>query len=136
MTPEARGRLALLADVLIPAEGSMPSATQAGVHEGGIDRVLAHRADLTAVIDRVTADDVDGPDAARARILALHQDDPAMFDALLEAVAAAYFLDEDVSERLGYRRRVEVPIVFDEDLPELVAPVIARGPAYRRADGV
>jgi hypothetical protein len=136
MTPEARRRLALLADALIPAGQSMPSATQARVHERGVDRVLAFRPDLAAILDRATAADLDGPDAARSFVETLHREDRAAFSALLEAVAGAYFLDEDVSRRLGYRRREEVPIVFDTDLADLTAPVVARGRAYRSADGV
>jgi hypothetical protein len=133
---EARSRLALIADALIPPGATMPSATQAGVPQSGIDRVLDHRPDLAAILERVTAEPLDGPEAARALVQALHREDRAAFSELLEAVAAAYFLDEDVARRLGYRRREEVPIVFDEDLDELVAPVLARGPAYRSADGV
>jgi hypothetical protein len=136
MTREVRRRLALVADALIPAGRSMPAATDAGVPERGIDQVLAHRPDLTAIVERVTADPLDGPEAARALVENLHRTDRAAFSELLEAVAAAYFLAPDVADRLGYRRRVELPIELDDDLDELVAPVIARGPAYRSADGV
>jgi hypothetical protein len=136
VTPEARRRLALIADVLIPPGESMPSATQVGVHEQGIDKVLQFRPDLAALVDRVTAAELEGPEAARAVVDELLREDRPAFGELLEAVAGAYFLDEDVSRELDYRRREELPIVFDDDLEDLTAPVIARGPAYRSVDGV
>ena len=45
---EQRRRLAELADVLIPASGGQLSASQAGIAEEGIDRVLTARPDLAA----------------------------------------------------------------------------------------
>ena len=50
-----RERLGALADVLVPAAAGMPSATEAGVHREGLDRVLAARPDLEPVLVRVLA---------------------------------------------------------------------------------
>jgi hypothetical protein len=136
VTPETRARLALIADALIPAAAAMPSASAAGVHERGIDRVLELRPDLESILARVTASALDGPEAARAYVAALQHEDRPAFSELLEAVSAAYFLDERVAQRLGYRRREAVPIELDADLGELVAPVLGRGPAYRSIHGL
>jgi hypothetical protein len=128
LTPQLRAKLAVVADVLVPAQGEMPAASEAGVPETGIDVVLANRPDLAGVVGLVGG----WPDGGeREALLALQRDDRAAFAALLEAVAAAYFLDERVSRLLGYRQRDAVAMVFDDDLDELVAPVLARGPAYR-----
>ncbi len=48
-----------------------------------------------------------------------------------DAVTAAYFLNPDVAQLVGYRKRSVIPIRFDDDLEGLVAPVSARGPIYR-----
>ena len=58
-----RERLGALADVLIPAAEGMPSASEAGVHRAGLDRVLAARPDLEPVLARVLA----APPAIQAR---------------------------------------------------------------------
>jgi hypothetical protein len=128
LTAELRAKLAVVADVLVPAQGEMPRASEAGVPEAGIDVVLSNRPDLAAAVELIGA----WPDGGeREALLALERDDRAAFAALLEAVAAAYFLDVRVSRLLGYRHRDAVPMIFDEDLDELVAPVVARGTAYR-----
>jgi hypothetical protein len=132
LTPQDRERFAEVADVIIPPGEDMPSASQAGVPGEGIDRVLRHRPDLRDVIDMTLTW---APADIRPRLQTMEVSDPSRFAALLEAVSAAYFLDEDVSQRLGYRRREEVAIVFDEDLDDLVTTVRSRGQAYRDAGG-
>lgn len=131
MTAGQRSRLGLIADVLIPRGAGMPSATDVQAHAAGADRVLAERPDLLAIAERVTAEPLDGPDAARVRAEALQAADPSAFTQLLELIAGAYFLDEGVAQALGYRKRVALPLEPDDDLEALTAPVLARGPAYR-----
>jgi hypothetical protein len=131
LDPDVRARLAAAADILIPQAAGMPRASAAGVARAGIDRVLAERPDLQASVELVATWE---PAEARERIEMLERDDRLAFAGLLEAVAAAYFLDERVARRLGYIRRDEVlPMVFDDDLDQLTAPVVARGRAYRPA---
>ena len=54
---DARGRatFAGLADVLVPATGGMPSASEIGVHERWVDRVIAARPDLAGRLEALLA---------------------------------------------------------------------------------
>lgn len=128
LSAEDRAKLARVADLLIPASADMPKASDADVHGVQIDRVLSVRPDLLDVVE--------------AGLAAIEEPLPADFAeldsrgipelrGLADAVTAAYFLDPVVAERVGYKKRSAIPIRFDEDLAELVAPVTSRGPIYR-----
>jgi choline dehydrogenase-like flavoprotein len=107
-----RRRLEALADALIPATDGMPAASTVGVGGAGLDRVLAARPDLTdglvAALEEATADAVglDDLPAASARTLRY-------------VVAAAYYLDAGVRQRLGYPGTVARP-VRATDFPDYV----------------
>jgi hypothetical protein len=128
-----RERLAELADQLIPAEGEMPSASQAGAVGEWLDAVLAARPDYEtplAGIDASTA----GLDPAEA-IAVLPERDPAGWTALTAAVVAAYYMNPDVCARVGYAGQRAIPL--DPDAPPdylqdgLLESVKGRGPVYR-----
>jgi hypothetical protein len=123
-----RDTLAALADQLIPAADGMPSASQAGATGAGLDAVLAVRDDLSEPLRRLT-------EAARGRTPAaeverLRAEAPELFEALSTAVAGAYFLSDEVRERLGYPGQRAKPLERDLD-PELLQPVIDRGTIFR-----
>jgi len=120
VTPEDRATLARLADQLIPRSGEMPSASEVGVHLDGVDHVLSVRPDLVEPL-RVALSAVD-----------VHGLDPAVFAALGEIVAGAYYLVPEVKDRIGYhgRRAVSVETARDVDA-DLLRPVVERGPIYR-----
>jgi hypothetical protein len=128
-----RERLGELADALIPASEGMPSATEAGAAGEWLDAVLAARPDLAVPLGGVTAAAA-GLDAAAA-IAALPTRDPGGWAAFTTAVPAAYFMNPDVRDRLGYPGQRAVPIDPDEppDYLEdgLLDSVRARPPVYR-----
>jgi hypothetical protein len=130
-----RERLAELADRLIPAEGDMPSASQAGAVGRWLDAVLAARPDFETPLAGLEASTA-GLSPAEA-IAALPERDPAGWSALTAAVVAAYYMNPDVCERVGYAGQRAIPL--DPDAPPdylqdgLLESVKARPPVYRPA---
>jgi len=128
LTALERAKLGAIADLLIPRTSGMPSGTDADVQGEFIDRVFEVRPDLVEVV-RSGLEQV--PEPLPASFPALEALRLTRLRPLAEAVTAAYFLNPEVSRLVGYRTRSVIPIRFDEDLGELVAPVLARGPIYR-----
>jgi hypothetical protein len=119
-----RERLAELADQLIPAEGGMPSASEAGAVGEWLDAVLAARPDFAVPLE--------GLAASVEPIDTLPERDPAGWSALTAAVVAAYYMNPDVCERVGYAGQQAIP--FDPDAPDyldLLESVKGRPPVYR-----
>jgi hypothetical protein len=129
----ARARLAALADLMIPAGDGMPAASGAGVAGTGVDHLLRVRPDLAQPL--VDALDF-SPGADPAAVLhALRTERPAVFAALGELVAGAYYLDPTVAGKVGYHGRAALPVDPDDvdrdDVAALRQPVVDRGPIYR-----
>jgi hypothetical protein len=134
---EARGRLAALADALIPAGDGMPSASEAGVAGEWLDAIVAAEPGfapaLAAVLD---AADVADPAGELRRI---ETTDPAGWGTLTTVVAGAYFLNPEIAAKVGYPGRRAIPV--DADLePDwlqdgLLDSVKSRGPIYRPTPG-
>jgi hypothetical protein len=128
-----RERLGELADELIPAEGDMPSASEAGAVGEWLDAVLAARPDFEVPLAGLAASTA-GLDAAAA-IAVLPERDPAGWGALTAAVVAAYYMNPDVCARIGYAGQRAIPL--DPDAPPdylqdgLLESVEARGAVYR-----
>ena len=129
----ARATLAGLADVLIPAGDGMPSASEAGSHEAGLDAVLHARPDLGPPLAALLAGA--GRQEPAALVERLPDEDPAAWDVLTTVVPAAYFFNDDVRRRIGYAGQRAVPIDADAspDYLEdgLLDSVVARGTIYR-----
>ena len=128
-----RERLAEFADELIPAASGMPSASQAGATGQWLDAVLAARPDFEVPLSGLEASTA-GMDAAEA-IAALPERDPAGWSALTAAVVAAYYMNPDVCERIGYAGQRAIPLDPDA-APDylqdgLLHSVKSRGPVYR-----
>ena len=126
-----RALLAALADILIPAAGGMPSASQAGVAGTGLDHVLAARPDLVAVLADVLGK-ARGSEPGDV-ITAIRASDPAAFGVLAEIVPAAYFMNPDVRETIGYAGQIPRSIDPHPDYLDdgLLQSVISRGPIFR-----
>jgi len=137
MTPQDRVTFAGLADVLVPAAAGMPSASEAGVHERWLDRVLAARPDLEEPLV-ATVRAAAGRDPA-VEIRRLRADDEEAFARLLLVVTAAYYLGPKVRRLVGYpgQRPNEVfPDQAEHDLRDgILDPVVARGPRWRPVGG-
>jgi hypothetical protein len=131
MSPLDRERLGALADVLVPAAVGMPSATEAGVHREGLDRVLVARPDLELVLVRVLAAAAGEPGDVLRRLQAV---DEAGFAALTLAVTGAYYTDPAVRRLIGYPGQEYRPelVTRAPDWDEAaLARVVARGAIYR-----
>jgi hypothetical protein len=157
ISPDLRGRLAAVADALLPAAHGMPSASEVGVAGPQLDRVLAARPDLAAPLARalsavappdvptdavadaaapLVADDPrdDLVDDPAAGLRALETADPEAHHALVLAIAGGYYLHEEVRRRIGYpgQRRRPPPGGEPEYVRDgLLDAVVARGPVWR-----
>ena len=132
LTEEHRSLLAGLADVLIPAGGGMPSASEAGATGQYLDEVLAVRPDFGAPL--VTLLDSVRDMAPAAAIARVKNDDADGWTVLTAIVPGAYFLNPAMREALGYPGLEARPIDPDaEDWLEdgLLESVASRGPVYR-----
>jgi hypothetical protein len=133
MPPGWRTRYAEMADILIPAANGMPSASRAEVHVRWIDDALRARPDLAAAfLEALGAEGVD----AEERVAAMMRENLACFDALGTLTAAAYFLNPQVRERLGYPG--QQARLVDDDLTSyahMLERVAERGPLFRPSPG-
>jgi len=136
MTPSAHERtlFARLADALIPAADGMPAASAAGAHGPWLDAVLAARPDLVAPLTALFHQ-ADGQPPAEF-LARLRAADPLAFGALAEVAAAAYFMNPEVRQRIGYAGQGPHPIDPVPDYLDLLEPVLRRGPIYRPTPGV
>ena len=129
--------LARLADALVPGGSGLPAATAAGVPGAGVDAVLAARPELRAPLEQLLerlANSTPPIDVEQLR-----RDAPEDFGLLTFVVAGGYLQDRQVQSALGYAGRVAAPLDEPDAGPsfeaDLLAPVRARGPVYRRTDG-
>ena len=129
--PSQRAVLAGLADVLIPAGDGMPSASAAAVAEEGLNQVLAAVPSLGASLADVLAR-AKGREAAEV-VTSLARTDPAAYGILTEVVTAAYFMNPNVRQAVGYTGQGPTPLDPRVDYMEdgLLESVIKRGPIYR-----
>ena len=134
---EARSRLALLADQLIPAGDGMPSASEAGVAGEWLDAIVAAEPGFGPALASVLAQaDVSDPAGALKRI---ETTDPNGWGTLTTVVAGAYFLNPAIAKKVGYPGRPAIP-VDDGSEPDwlqdgLLDSVKSRGPIYRPTPG-
>ncbi|MCP4385197.1 MAG: gluconate 2-dehydrogenase subunit 3 family protein [Hyphomicrobiales bacterium] len=134
LTDDDRKALAAIADVLIPEREGMPSASQVGVHDAAIDRVLDLRRDLLQLLLRGLH--APAGDTAKQTVEALDSNDPAALKAIGEAAKAAYYMEPRVRALLGYPGQQSRPATADEEGDYLrdgmLQAVMDRGPIYRR----
>jgi len=124
LSAATREALIDLADRMIPAEGEMPAAGSV-IAGADLGPVVEELPDLVPAVEKALASVAEVPE--RERFKALAENDADGLAAVGELVAAAYFLDPEISRLVGYRRREAVPIAVDPDLVELTRPVVALG---------
>ncbi len=95
-----RETLTLLADLIVPRYGPMPSASEVNVPGEGIDSVLALRPDLVAPLVRLIAACPDPLDEPALHVLAAT--DPGRMHMAIQAIAGAYYMHPRVRELIGY----------------------------------
>jgi hypothetical protein len=123
--------LAGLADILIPAGVGMPSASEAGVAQQGLDAVLMARPDLLDPLKELLGRVQLQPPAAAVDWL--RSAEPIRFGLLGEIVAGAYFMNPHVRTQIGYHGQSPQPIPAQADYlaDGLLESVLRRGPIYR-----
>ena len=132
LSDEIRSTFAAIADILIPEADGMPSATQVGVHQDTLDRLLGLRPDLREDFLRgIRAAAGQDPQQAAER---LNKDDPAALGVIGLIASAGYYMMPSVRELIGYPGQENRPPNPDEE-PEYVAngmlkEVIERGSIY------
>jgi choline dehydrogenase-like flavoprotein len=124
-----RETLAALGDVLIPAEGDLPSYSEADPDGKWLGRALAARPEVTSDLIR-GLEAAAGAEPAEAAPR-LHDEDPDAFFALQLIVTGAYYLNVKVRKRIGWAGQKTHPFYEDEgeyDLrDDILQPVIERG---------
>ncbi len=129
-------RLEKLADVMLPAAHGMPSASEVEAITGHLEQVLDWRPDLRRPLVRAV-DALDPDSFSVERLSAYHGEDEDGYVALTTAVAACYYLNPVVRERIGYPGQVAKtydPFAYTEWVAEgLLDPVVSRGPIWREA---
>ena len=100
LTSEQRETFAALAETLIPASDTMPSATTAEVAGALLDQALGYRPDL---VDALTAAlDASAGKNPEAALDSLSAERPEQFEALTGLAAGAYFLSPAVKAAMPY----------------------------------
>lgn len=126
-----------VADVLIPATRSMPSASQVNVHGPVLDHILGLRADLKqAFVRGLEACREGDPECAARR---LNEADPRALATIGLVASAAYYMDEGVRKLIGYPGQEKR--TYDPDATPvyvtngMLQAVIDRGPIYKPTPG-
>ena len=134
LTPEQGRLLTAVLDRVVPADGVMPAAGEAGI-AGYVDRVLQDaphlRRPVVGLLDELRGCGfacLPGP-GQDERLRRLAADRPASFDILLHAAYAGYYSNPRVLTAAGWLPAGSAPPEpFD---PTLLDAVRRRGPIYR-----
>jgi hypothetical protein len=128
---ERRARLAKIADVVFPRTADMPSASDVGLSGELVDRVLRTVPTLAGAL-RSALDAMDGP--AQNALEKLRDGRPILFRRFMLIVASAYYLSNEVRDRIGYHGQeakkidvFEVPAYLEDGTLDRV---IERGPLW------
>lgn len=130
-----RELLARLGDIIIPSDGDMPSASQAGVHGRLLDTFLRSRDDLGPQLNELLVELAASGESSADVVSRLRTTSPDQFAFLKFVVAGSYLMSRDVCGRLGYpfQEALQVnPYEYVELVDSgLLDPVVDRGPIYR-----
>jgi hypothetical protein len=125
LTTDQRQVFAVLAETLIPATETMPSATTAGVADTLLDQVLGYRPDLVDdFVAALASCDGQDPESALDRLVAEH---PDQFEALTVLAAGAYFLSPAVKAAMPYDAAPRPARDDMDDYIDMLEHVVDRG---------
>jgi hypothetical protein len=132
---ECRAWLALIADLLIPSDGRMPAASEAGVADRQLDLVLRARPDLHPHLLRAWV--TSAGEAPQDALSVIRDLDAEGYDAVRVLVAGGYYANPVIRELLGYTGQ-QPKVVRVDNIPQyveegLLERVMERGPRYRDA---
>jgi hypothetical protein len=132
-----RDRLRGIADVVFPRTADMPSASDVGACDTLADRVVravpSLGTDLHAALAATTGQ-------GEAALIELRDRNRRLFNRLMLVIASAYYMSNEVKQRIGYEGQLAKKIdVFE--VPEYLEDgtldrVIERGPRWIDADPV
>jgi len=133
LTDAQRRAFRSIADHLVPPAEGMPAASEVGVADAGVDRILALRPEVAEPLRRAL-DAVAGLDV-EAAVQTLNESDPRGFGAVALAASSAYYMSPAVHAALGYPGQRSRPVTPEEEgdylADDLLQVVIDRGPIYR-----
>src|ERR1700760_2132166 len=125
LTTDQRQVFTVLAETLIPATETMPSATTAGVSDALLDQVLGYRPDLVDdFVAALASCDGQDPESALDGLVAEH---PDQFEALTVLAAGAYFLSPAVKAAMPYDAAPRPARDDMDDYIDLLEHVVDRG---------
>lgn len=125
LTTDQRQVFAVLAETLIPATETMPSATTAGVADTLLDQVLGYRPDLVDdFVAALASCDGQDPESALDGLVASH---PDQFEALTVLAAGAYFLSPAVKAAMPYDAAPRPARDDMDDYIDMLEHVVDRG---------
>lgn len=131
-TDRERKVLERVGDLLMPAGAGMPAASEVEAHLAGTDKVCSLMPDLVEPVKELIAE---LEQLSEWSLPVIQSRKPALFLAVSEMLAGAYFLDERVARILNYRQQLAIPLDPESprtaEMQELVAPVVARGNVWR-----
>jgi hypothetical protein len=128
-------RYSVIADLLVPGDVLMPSATEADPGGAWRDRAFAARPDLADLVVRLLTEC--GKSDPSEFLASLQQTRPDDFEALNFLVIATYFMNPSVRMRLGRFAEPARPVLRGEAYRDLESgildPVASRGLSWREA---
>ncbi|MGO1543229.1 MAG: hypothetical protein ACTHXA_02695 [Gulosibacter sp.] len=128
---ETRSAVARIMDVLLPGTESLPSATDVNAQDEMLDRTLKADPTLAPIVRKAGEMAKDASEITFDDIQTWMGED---LERLNFALHAAYYMVKEVRNRLGYPGQGRHPVseATPDQLvtPELLAPVIERGPIY------
>jgi hypothetical protein len=123
-----------VADVLIPGDGEMPSASAVDIGGELLDRALRARPDLLAAFDAVLGGIEQTTDVGelRSRIDSFASGHRVEFDDFGHLLAGAYFMNDAVRQAIGYPGQEAMVLRDDlDDYIESLGDVVERGELFR-----
>jgi hypothetical protein len=119
------------ADLLMPADGSLPSVAESGLRDTYLDQALVARPDAEPILREFAREGLENGTAVALEHCRTHR--PEMWDAVTTLLPGGYLLSPDVRSALGYRGQGPqlIPVEGRPDYDEFISVVIDRGPVFR-----